>query len=76
MKVQYIYDEKEIKTGVIVPIRLWEKIRGEMEKGKLVKEETFNPSEYRGIYKSLRVDLEGEIRRNRKMKILYNMCVF
>ncbi|MCL0060381.1 hypothetical protein M1N88_00625 [Dehalococcoidia bacterium] len=30
----YIYDEKEIKTGVIVPIRLWEQIRGEIEKGK------------------------------------------
>ena len=62
MKVQYIYDEKEIKTGVIVPIRLWEKIRGEIEKGKVVKEEIFNPSEYRGIYKGLRVNLEGEMR--------------
>ena len=55
------YDEKGRKTAVIVPLSLWEK----MKKRKRLKE-TFDPSEYRGIYRGLGIDLEEEIRSLRE----------
>lgn len=61
MEVQYIYDENGRKTGVIVPISLWEK----MKKGTRSKE-AFALSEYRGIYRCLGIDLEEEIRSLRE----------
>ena len=57
MEVQYVYDEKGRKRGVIIPTELWNEVKGKMavEEGK--KKEIFTPSEFRGIYKDLKIDL-------------------
>lgn len=59
MEVQYIYNEEGRQTGVIVPIDLWNRISHlvkEAGKGKC----EWNPSEYRGMYKNLQVDVKAE----------------
>jgi len=63
MGVQYVYNEKGEKTGVIIPIEFWEEIGPTTEK---IKERDFLPSRYRGIYKDLKVNLEEEIRNLRE----------
>ncbi|MEA2033952.1 MAG: hypothetical protein U9N40_00435 [Euryarchaeota archaeon] len=66
MGVQYVYDVRGKKTGVIIPIELWNKKGFKIEEvEKTEKEGVFNPSDYRRIYKNLRVDLEEEIRNIR-----------
>jgi hypothetical protein len=66
MRVQYVYDARGKKKGVIIPIELWNKKGFKIEEvEKMEKEEVFNPSKYRGIYKNPRVDLEEEIRNLR-----------
>lgn len=66
MGIQYVYDVRGKKTGVIIPIELWEEKGFKIEETeKMKKEEVFDPSKYRGIYKDLRVDLEEEIRNLR-----------
>ena len=60
MEVQYIYDENGRNIGVIIPPELWDKVKDKIE--VKVKEEIFNPSQYRGIYKSLSINFEEEIR--------------
>jgi hypothetical protein len=64
MRVQYVYDVRGKKTGVIIPIELWNEMGFKME--YMENKEVFNPSKYRGIYKNLRVDLEEDIRNLRK----------
>jgi hypothetical protein len=67
MGVQYVYDVRGKKTGVIIPIELWNEEGLKIEEvEKMEKEEVFKPSRYRGIYKNLRVDLEEEIRNLRE----------
>jgi len=63
MRVQYVYDMRGKKTGVIIPIELWNEKWFKME--DMEKKEVFNPSKYRGMYKNLRVDLEEDIRNLR-----------
>lgn len=63
MGVQYVYNERGKKTGVIVPIDLWEEMGFPIEK---TKERVFLPSRYRGFYKGLKVNLEEEIRNLRE----------
>ena len=66
MGVQYVYDVSGENTGIIIPIDLWNKKGFKIEEvEKTEKEEVFNPSDYRRIYKNLRVDLEEEIRNIR-----------
>ena len=60
MEVQYIYDENGRNIGVIISPELWDKVKDKVE--VKVKEEIFNPSQYRGIYKSLSINFEEEIR--------------
>jgi len=59
MQVQYIYDETGRKTGVIVPIALWQDISPEKRPAK--KKRPFNPSRFRGIYRNLPVNFEKEL---------------
>lgn len=64
MQVQYIYDEAGRKTGVIIPIALWQEIS--RKKRGMKKKQPFDPSEYRGIYRGLAVDFEkvlGKLRQ-------------
>jgi hypothetical protein len=58
MEVQYVYDEEGRRTGVIVPIGLWNKISHLAE----VQEEKagWDPTKYRGMYKNLKVDVKKE----------------
>jgi len=63
MGVQYVYNERGKKIGVIVPINLWEGIGSTIEK---TKERDFLPSRYRGIYNGLKVNPEKEIRNLRE----------
>jgi hypothetical protein len=59
MEVQYVYDEEGRRTGVIVPIDLWNRISHlakEAEEGK----GEWEPSKYRGMYKNLKVDVRAE----------------
>lgn len=59
MEVQYIYDEEGRQTGVIVPIELWNRISN-LEKLSHEKKSEWDPSKYRGMYKSLKVDVTKE----------------
>ena len=59
MEVQYIYDEEGRRTGVIVPIELWNKIRNPEKLGRQEKGE-WDPSKYRGMYKNLKIDVRTE----------------
>lgn len=49
-KIEYIYDKNGKIKAVVIPISLWEEI----------KKKIFNPSEFRGIYKDLKVDVDKE----------------
>ena len=58
--LQYIYDSKGNKTGVIVPIEIWD------EKEMKIRETgEFRPQDFRGIYKNINLDLDEEIRNLR-----------
>ncbi|MCC7550823.1 MAG: hypothetical protein KO316_04860 [Methanobacterium sp.] len=66
--VQYIYDSKGKKTGVIIPIEVWEKSKLkiiEMESSKDRKKD-FHPSLFRGIYSNMKLDLQQEARKLRE----------
>jgi hypothetical protein len=66
--VQYIYDSKGKKTGVIIPIEVWEKSKLkiiEMESSKDRKKD-FHPSQFRGIYSNMKLDLQQEARKLRE----------
>ena len=63
MGVQYICDAEGRKTGVIVPIDLWDSLNAEKPAGKRVG--VPDPGKYRGIYRNLNVDLKAEIRNLR-----------
>ncbi len=52
--VEYIYDEHGRIKGVIVPLELWEKLKGKL----------FEPSKYRGIYRDKK-NIEKSIRELR-----------
>ncbi|WP_237702824.1 hypothetical protein [Thermococcus barophilus] len=55
-EIEYIYGKNGKIKAVIVPIDLWEKIKAKF----------FDPSEFRGIYKDLKVDFERELRELRE----------
>ncbi len=61
MGVQHIYDADGRKTGVIVPVDLWDcaERAGEEEIG------VSDPRKYRGVYRDRDVDLQDEIRKLR-----------
>lgn len=63
MGVQYICDAEGRKTGVIVPIDLWDSLNAEKPVGERVG--VPDPGKYRGIYRNLNVDLKAEIRNLR-----------
>lgn len=65
MSIQYVYDKKGRRTGVIIPTELWNKVKEKIEV-EAKKKEVFTPSEYRGIYKELGADLEEEARSLRE----------
>ena len=57
MQVQYVYDENGKKTGVIVPIALWEKV-SPRHKSSTKKTAAFDPSKFRGLYRNLAINLK------------------
>ncbi len=59
MEVQYVYDEDGRKTGVIIPINLWNKISYLVSRDQEEKT-NWDPSKYRGMYKDLKVDVKKE----------------
>ena len=63
MGVRYICDAEGRKTGVIVPIGLWDSLNPEKPAGERVG--VPDPGRYRGIYRDLNVDLKAEIRNLR-----------
>lgn len=60
MQVQYIYDETGKKTGVIVPLALWEDVSRQKTPSK--KKSAFDPSKFRGIYRNLKINLDKELK--------------
>jgi hypothetical protein len=62
MIVQYIYNENGEKESVIIPYKEWEKIHSTIKKER---SEDFDPDEYRGIYKGLKLNLDEEIKNLR-----------
>ena len=66
MEVKYVYDKKGRRTDVIIPAELWNKVKDKIGVEKTMKEEVFDPSEYKGIYRGLGVNLEEEARSLRK----------
>lgn len=66
MEVRYVYDEKGRRTGVIIPTELWNEVKGKIGIEGKEKKGVFTPSEYRGIYKDLVVDLEEAARSLRE----------
>jgi len=63
-QIQYIYDENGTKTGVIVPIALWQKLSQKKRAQK--KNDLFEPSKFRGIYRGITLDLESTLQNLRK----------
>jgi hypothetical protein len=59
MQVQYVYDENGKKTGVIVPIALWENVSRHKSSPK--KAAAFDPSKFRGLYRNLAISFEKEL---------------
>lgn len=59
MQVQYVYDENGKKTGVIVPIAFWENVSRRKNSSK--PKAAFDPSEYRGLYRNLPLNLRREL---------------
>ena len=55
-EIEYVYGKNGKIKAVIIPIEVWEKI----------KVKFFDPSEFRGIYKDLKIDLEKELRELRE----------
>jgi hypothetical protein len=62
--IEYIYDSKGEKKGVIIPIELWEKNKSKILDNSKNKK-VFRPSKYRGIYKDMEIDLNKEVRKIR-----------
>lgn len=60
MGVQYVYDADGRKTGVIVPINLWNTLNAGKSADRRIG--IPNPRKYRGIYRDLKADLKAEIR--------------
>jgi hypothetical protein len=58
--LQYVYDSKGNKTGVIIPIEIWNE-----EDMKIMDDIKFRPQDFRGIYKNIDLDLDKEIRNLR-----------
>ena len=54
----YVYDEDGRRTGVIVPIGLWNRISQLVEDRN--EDADWDPSKYRGMYKDLRIDVKKE----------------
>lgn len=59
MDVEYIYNREGRRTGVIIPIDLWDKISHLAEVGQEDKG-VWDPSKYSGMYKNLKVDVKKE----------------
>lgn len=59
MQVQYVYDENGKKTGVIIPIAIWETVSRQKEAKK--PKAAFDPSKFRGLYRSLAINPEKEL---------------
>lgn len=66
--VEYVYDSKGKKTGVIIPLELWEKNKSKFKKIEDLNEDTtsFHPSDFRGIYSNMKFNLEEEARKMRE----------
>lgn len=64
MEIQYVYDENGKRTAIIIPIQLWNEMRLKVKERE--KEQVFNPSKYRGIYKNLTINLKDEIKKLRQ----------
>ena len=60
MQVQYVYDETGKKTGVIVPLALWEDVSRHKTPSK--KKSAFDPSKFRGIYRNPKINLDKELK--------------
>jgi hypothetical protein len=59
--VKYVYDSKGKKTGVIIPIELWEKSKSRiLEEKQQTNKDVFHPSKYRGLYRDMELDLTKE----------------
>ena len=63
MKVEYVYNEKGEKTGIILPIELWDKVSPLIEKKR--EERVIDLSKYKGIYKNMK-NLDIEIKKLRE----------
>ena len=59
MDVKDVYDEDGRQTGVIVPIRLWNKI-SHLVGGRAEGKSDWDPSKYRGMYRDLKIDVKKE----------------
>ncbi|MEG3225577.1 MAG: hypothetical protein BME94_08765 [Methanobacteriales archaeon Met13] len=61
MTIDYVYDSKGKKKGVIIPIGLWEK-----NKAKILPEthstpkKPFKPAHYRGLFQKKEINLKKE----------------
>ncbi|MEN6592905.1 MAG: hypothetical protein ABFC12_06655 [Methanobacterium sp.] len=67
MSIKYIYDSKGKKTGVVIPIEMWNENKSKILNGHQKQEgkKVFKPSKYRGIYHDLNLDLEKEVKKLR-----------
>lgn len=67
MSIEYIYDSNGKKTGVIIPIDIWNKNKSKIlnEQGEKESKKVFKPSKYRGIYSNLDIDIEKETKKLR-----------
>ena len=59
MDVQYVYDEVGRRTGVIVPIGLWNNI-SHLAANVWTGKPDWNPLKFRGMYENLKIDVKEE----------------
>ena len=70
MVVNYIYDEKGQLAYAVLPIRFWEYVQQQLpELGQgmlpIPPKKRFNPLKYKGLIKSLNLNMEAELQNMR-----------
>lgn len=64
--LNYIYDQSGNKEYVVVPLSLWEKIKGYIpkidNKISVKPKNKFNPEKYYGLISNMNLDIEQELK--------------
>lgn len=70
MIVNYIYDAKGQIEYAVIPIQFWEYVQQQLPKmptptEPMATKKTFNPLKYKGLIKSLNINIDQELKNMR-----------